>query len=200
MCFPCFHGRNKHAKAESARETNGHDTTSTSAGCMQWREWRRWRERSREDKRTRGLADYLNANTMLYRGALFPSRLFYNSICDPLGSWRRWLPRVQGRGPGYACSFIVTLLNLCASIMTTSCSHFVYPSLSFSLSFAPVPVTSSYILRSPSCSPYSRLISFLIRIFLDIISQCRSQREETWITSLGNFVGMANVSSQMLRF
>lgn len=33
--------------------------------------------------RTRGLADYLNANTMLYRGALFPSRLFYNSICDP---------------------------------------------------------------------------------------------------------------------
>lgn len=43
-----------------------------------------WRvERSREDKRTRGLADYLNANTMLYRGALFPSRLFYNSICDP---------------------------------------------------------------------------------------------------------------------
>lgn len=41
------------------------------------------RGRSREDKRTHGLTDYLNANTMLYRGTLFPSRLFYNSICDP---------------------------------------------------------------------------------------------------------------------
>lgn len=39
--------------------------------------------RRSQDYRTSGLADYLNANTMLYRGALFPSRLFYNSICDP---------------------------------------------------------------------------------------------------------------------
>lgn len=89
--------------------------------------WRVAAERSREDKRTRGLADYLNANTMLYRGALFPSRLFYNSICDPPapgGGGGGRLSRVQVR------SFIVTLLNLCASIMTTSCSRFVSPSLS----------------------------------------------------------------------
>lgn len=130
------------------------------------------RTRSREDKRTRGLADYLNANTMLYRGALFPSRLFYNSICDPPAPGGGCcLHRVQA---SYARSFIVTLLNLCASIMTTSCSHFVYPSLfpflhnpssTFDLSFAllpPPPQTQTLFARPPL-----RLVfHFLILIFL----------------------------------
>lgn len=52
---------------------------------------------------------------MLYRGILFPSRLFYNSICDPR------LPAAAG-GLGVqrnACSFIVTLLNLYVSIITS---------------------------------------------------------------------------------
>ena len=124
-CVSRFHGK------ISARELHRRDKRTRYKGvCV----WRVAAERSREDKRTRGLADYLNANTMLYRGALFPSRLFYNSICDPPapgGGGGGRLSRVQVR------SFIVTLLNLCASIMTTSCSRFVSPSLSPLRDFAP---------------------------------------------------------------
>jgi hypothetical protein len=62
---------------------------------------RRGREvtaRRSQDYRSSGLADYLNANTMLYRGALFPSRLFYNSICDPGASPARRGGRGEGGG------------------------------------------------------------------------------------------------------
>lgn len=147
-CVSRFHGE------ISARELHRRDKRTRYKGvCV----WRVAAERSREDKRTRGLADYLNANTMLYRGALFPSRLFYNSICDPPapgGGGGGRLSRVQVR------SFIVTLLNLCASIMTTSCSRFVSPSLS------PLRDLRSFLLL-PRSPPTPRLVfHFLILIFL----------------------------------
>ena len=55
-------------------------------------------------------------------------------------------------------------------------------SLSFSLSLSrSLPFLYS---STPSCSPYSRLISFLIRIFLNVVPQCAGRREWTRVTSL----------------
>lgn len=64
------------------------------------------------------------------------------------------------RGSRFVRSFIVTLLNLCASIMTTSCSRFVSPSLS------PLRDLRSFLLL-PRSPPTPRLVfHFLILIFL----------------------------------
>lgn len=86
-------------------------------------------ERSREDKRTRGLADYLNANTMLYRGALFPSRLFYNSICDPRASGGGAAAGFRGSRDGLGVSLFVH-----CNVIKSLRFHYDYIVLSFRLS------------------------------------------------------------------
>lgn len=86
-------------------------------------------ERSREDKRTRGLADYLNANTMLYRGALFPSRLFYNSICDPRASGGGAATGFRGSRDGLGVSLFVH-----CNVVKSLRFHYDYIVLSFRLS------------------------------------------------------------------
>lgn len=116
--------------------------------------WRVAAERSREDKRTRGLADYLNANTMLYRGALFPSRLFYNSICDP--------PAPGGGGGGRLSRVQVRSFVHC-NVVKSLRFHYDYIVLSFRISIS-FPSPRPSLPRSP---PTPRLVfHFLILIFL----------------------------------
>jgi len=152
---------------------------------------RRGREvtaRRSQDYRSSGLADYLNANTMLYRGALFPSRLFYNSICDPGASPARRGGRGRGEGGGrdgrsarslarsLVRSFIVTLLNLRPSTVSIR-----YPSLrAHSLSFFPPTPAEATTGAHPSFDPLFHLArwrtrrrpSLLFSLFLSPLGNC----------------------------
>lgn len=121
-------------------------------------------ERSREDKRTRGLADYLNANTMLYRGALFPSRLFYNSICDPRASGGGAAAGFRGSRDGLGVSLFVH-----CNVVKSLRFHYDYIVLSFRLSIFSVSLSFSLSLLPPQplAIPFDSCPSTLV-LFLSL--------------------------------
>lgn len=117
-------------------------------------------ERSREDKRTRGLADYLNANTMLYRGALFPSRLFYNSICDPRASGGGAAAGFRGSRDGVGVSLFVH-----CNVVKSLRFHYDYIVLSFRLSI--FSLSLSLLPLQPLAIPFDSCLSTLV-LFLSL--------------------------------
>lgn len=117
-------------------------------------------ERSREDKRTRGLADYLNANTMLYRGALFSSRLFYNSICDPRASGGGAAAGFRGSRDGVGVSLFVH-----CNVVKSLRFHYDYIVLSFRLSI--FSLSLSLLPLQPLAIPFDSCLSTLV-LFLSL--------------------------------
>lgn len=106
---------------------------------------------------------------MLYRGALFPSRLFYNSICDPGAPPTRRGAAGEATG-ALARSFVhCNIVKSRPSIMTIS-----RPSLD-TVSLPPPPESSlahsSFGSTSPSCvgehdsRVFSLPLSVIVRVF-----------------------------------